>query len=361
MAEVKLDKLCKTYPNGVCAVRDVSLMVEDGEFLVLVGPSGCGKTTILRMVAGLETIDSGTLRIGGRPSNELAPKDRDLSMVFQNYALYPHMTVFENMAFGLRVRKTPNQEVDDRIGEVAKKLGLEGVLNRKPGALSGGQRQRVALGRAIARRPAAFLMDEPLSNLDARLRVDMRRELKLLRRELQTTTLYVTHDQVEAMTLGDRVCVLDEGEIRQIGTPREVYDHPADTFVASFIGSPAMNLIEGELSSEGDGDIFRFGEMAIALKARTRKAETENVILGVRPEELSLARTEDDGIRGRIEVVEDIGEARLLHLSVGDKLIVAKSPAREGIAEGEFVGLKLVPERCHLFDQTSGKNLSVEG
>ncbi|MFP6886860.1 MAG: ATP-binding cassette domain-containing protein, partial [Opitutales bacterium] len=211
MAEVTLEKLCKTYPNGVRAAREISLTAKDGEFLVLVGPSGCGKTTILRMVAGLESIDSGTLRIGGRTANDLEPKDRDVSMVFQNYALYPHMTVFDNMAFGLRARKTPQPEVNKRVGEVAKKLGLDDLLERKPSALSGGQRQRVALGRAIARRPTVFLMDEPLSNLDARLRVTMRRELALLHRELGTTTIYVTHDQVEAMTLGDRVCVMNEG------------------------------------------------------------------------------------------------------------------------------------------------------
>jgi len=361
MVEVTLEKLCKTYPNGVRAAREISLTAKDGEFLVLVGPSGCGKTTILRMVAGLESIDSGTLRIGGRTANDLEPKDRDVSMVFQNYALYPHMTVFDNMAFGLRARKTPQPEVNKRVGEVAKKLGLDDLLERKPSALSGGQRQRVALGRAIARRPTVFLMDEPLSNLDARLRVTMRRELALLHRELGTTTIYVTHDQVEAMTLGDRVCVMNEGEICQIGTPKEVYDHPADRFVAGFIGSPPMNLIDGELKSEGNEIRFVTREVSISISGNLDKAEPGKVRFGIRPEELSLVEGGVDAFSGTLEVLEDVGEARLLHVRVGDDLVIAKTSVREGIETGTSVNLLPEPGRCHLFDAGSGKNLSVQG
>ncbi|MBU63493.1 MAG: glycerol-3-phosphate ABC transporter ATP-binding protein [Opitutae bacterium] len=364
MAEVELDSVSKIYSKNVKAVDNASLTAEDGEFLVLVGPSGCGKTTTLRMIAGLEEITSGSLRIGGKLANDLEPKDRDVAMVFQNYALYPHMKVFDNMAFGLRARKTPEPEVRARVSEVAGKLGLEELLDRKPGALSGGQRQRVAFGRAIARRPAVFLLDEPLSNLDARLRVIMRRELAMLHRELGTTTIYVTHDQVEAMTLGDRVCVMNDGMIRQVGTPKEIYDHPVDRFVGEFLGSPAMNFLEGEKKNE-DGDAsFAIGDFVLSLTQQFKNVPSGNVILGARPENISLATSEDrdfrnDLIEGTLEVLEDVGEARLLHVQVADSLIVAKVTERPEVEVGYKVSLTVDSERCHLFDPETGKNLSV--
>ncbi len=361
MAEVELENLCKTYPNGTEAVRGVSVNIKDGEFLALVGPSGCGKTTLLRMVAGLETIDSGILRIGGKEANDLEPKDRDVSMVFQNYALYPHMTAFDNMAFGLRARGTDREKIRERVREVAAKLGISDYLERKPGVLSGGQRQRVALGRAIARRPVLFLMDEPLSNLDARLRVEMRRELKLLRGELNTTTLYVTHDQVEAMTLGDRVCVMEKGEVRQLGTPKEVYEQPADTFVAGFLGSPPMNFLEGEPET-GQGDIFfAIAESRIPLEKHPEITNASRFLLGVRPEDLSLNEEPKESLQGKVELIEEVGEARLIHVRVGKQLIVAKSTERKPIEEGHSVSLRANPERCLLFDKDSGKNLSMQG
>ena len=364
MAEVELDSVSKVYPNKVKAVDDFNLTAHDGEFLVLVGPSGCGKTTTLRMIAGLEEITSGSLRIGGMLANDLEPKDRDVAMVFQNYALYPHMKVFDNMAFGLRARKTPESEVKVRVLEVAEKLGLDELLDRKPAALSGGQRQRVAFGRAIARRPAVFLMDEPLSNLDARLRVTMRRELAILHRELGTTTIYVTHDQVEAMTLGDRVCVMNEGVIRQVGTPKEVYDHPVDRFVGEFLGSPSMNFLEGEKTDRDNDSYFATGDFVLPLRQQLKNVPTGKTILGARPEDFSLASSENmdsrDGLlEGTLEVLEDVGEARLLHIRVIDSLLVAKVTERPDVEVGSKVSLTLDSERCHLFDPDTGKNLSV--
>ncbi|MBT3568595.1 MAG: sn-glycerol-3-phosphate ABC transporter ATP-binding protein UgpC [Opitutae bacterium] len=364
MAEVELDSVSKVYSKDVKAVDNVSLTASDGEFLVLVGPSGCGKTTTLRMIAGLEEITSGSLRIGGKLANALEPKDRDVAMVFQNYALYPHMKVFDNMAFGLRARKTPEPEVKARVSEVAGKLGLEELLDRKPGALSGGQRQRVAFGRAIARRPAVFLLDEPLSNLDALLRVTMRRELAMLHRELGATTIYVTHDQVEAMTLGDRVCVMNEGVIRQIGTPKEIYDHPVDRFVGEFLGSPSMNFLEGEKKDEAGDTSFATGDFVLPLRQQLKNAPSGKAILGARPEDISLATSEggdfrDDLLEGTLEVLEDVGEARLLHVRVADSLIVAKVSERPEVEVGSKVSLTVDSERCHLFDSDTGKNLSV--
>ena len=364
MAEVELDSVSKVYPKDVKAVDNVSLTASDGEFLVLVGPSGCGKTTTLRMIAGLEEITSGSLRIGGKLANDLKPKDRDVAMVFQNYALYPHMKVFDNMAFGLRARKTPESEVRARVSEVAEKLGLDELLDRKPAALSGGQRQRVAFGRAIARRPAVFLMDEPLSNLDARLRVTMRRELAMLHRELGATTIYVTHDQVEAMTLGDRVCVMNEGVIRQVGTPKEVYDHPVDRFVGEFLGSPAMNFLEGEKTDRDGDSCFATGDFVLSLRQQFKNVPSGKAILGARPEDFSLATSENVDPRvglleGTLEVVEDVGEARLLHVRVTDSLIVAKVSERPDVEVGSKVSLTVDSERCHLFDPDTGKNLSV--
>jgi multiple sugar transport system ATP-binding protein len=364
MAEVELDSVSKIYPKNVKAVDNVSLTASDGEFLVLVGPSGCGKTTTLRMIAGLEEITSGSLRIGGKLANDLEPKDRDVAMVFQNYALYPHMKAFDNMAFGLRARKTPESEVKTRVLEVAEKLGLDELLDRKPGALSGGQRQRVAFGRAIARRPAVFLMDEPLSNLDARLRVTMRRELALLHRELGTTTIYVTHDQVEAMTLGDRVCVMNDGLIRQVGTPKEVYDHPVDRFVGEFIGSPSMNFLEGEKTEEAGDACFAMGDCTLPLSEELKNIPAGKTILGARPEDFSLAtgNVKDSQyglLEGMLEMLEDVGEARLLHVRVANSLLVAKVTERPEVEIGSKVSLTVDSERCHLFDPETGKNLSV--
>jgi multiple sugar transport system ATP-binding protein len=364
MAEVELDSVSKVYSKDVKAVDNVSLTASDGEFLVLVGPSGCGKTTTLRMIAGLEEITSGSLRIGGKFANDLEPKYRDVAMVFQNFALYPHMKVFDNMAFGLRARKTPEPEVRARVSEVAGKLGLEELLDRKPGALSGGQRQRVAFGRAIARRPAVFLMDEPLSNLDARLRVTMRRELAMLHRELGATTIYVTHDQVEAMTLGDRVCVMNEGIIRQVGTPKEVYDHPVDRFVGEFLGSPAMNFLEGEKMDRDGDSCFATGDFVLPLRQQLKNVSSGKTMLGARPEDISLATSvggdfRDGLLEGTLELLEDVGEARLLHVRVADCRIVAKVSERPEVEVGSKVSLTVDSERCHLFDADTGNSLSV--
>src|SRR5215475_1109549 len=280
MARIVLDHVDKVYGGGVKALDDLSLEVKEGEFMVLVGPSGCGKTTALRSIAGLEEITSGTISIGDQVVNDLPPKDRDIAMVFQNYALYPHMTVEENLAFGLKLRKTPKAEIKRRVGDAAKMLGLEPYLSRKPAALSGGQRQRVAMGRAIVREPQAFLMDEPLSNLDAKLRVQMRAEISRIQRQLAVTTVYVTHDQVEAMTMGDRVAVMRRGLLQQVDTPQALYNSPVNLFVAAFIGSPSMNLVDARI----EGGAVRFADIAMALPESSPLARLErDVILGIRP------------------------------------------------------------------------------
>ena len=305
MGEIVLDRVTKVFPNGFRAIDDVSLTVGDGEFMVLVGPSGCGKSTLLRMVAGLEEASAGSISIGGRDVTGLAPRHRDIAMIFQNYALYPHMDVRRNLGYGLRVRKTPAAEVDRRVHEVAKLLGLEKLLDRKPAALSGGQRQRVAMGRAIVREPAAFLMDEPLSNLDAKLRVGMRSELSRLHERLGVTTVYVTHDQVEAMTLGQRVAVMRDGVIQQVDAPQALYARPGNLFVAAFIGSPAMNLVEATVA---DGHVA-FAGLEIALGGR-RPARDGSVILGIRPEAFEDATLADPGlptIEVDVVVLEELG------------------------------------------------------
>src|SRR5437762_1826210 len=296
MAEVSFDQVSKVYGDGTTAVSDLSLDISNGEFMVLVGPSGCGKTTALRMVAGLEEISSGLVRIGDRVVNHVPSRDRDIAMVFQSYALYPHLSIYENIAFGLRVKKLPKQEIDRRVQNAAKILGLEPFLKRKPRALSGGQRQRVAMGRAIVREPAAFLMDEPLSNLDAKLRVQMRAEVSRLQRNLGTTTIYVTHDQVEAMTMGDRVAVMRKGELQQVDDPQTLYDRPVNLFVGGFIGSPAMNMIEATVTRANGGlavDVGKqhltLGEETLAARPALRRYEGRNVILGIRPEDLDDA------------------------------------------------------------------------
>jgi len=313
MAAIEINQVSKIYTGDVHAVKSVSIDIKDGEFIVLVGPSGCGKSTLLRMVAGLEEISKGDVKIGNRVVNKIDPAERDIAMVFQNYALYPHMSVYENLAYGLRNRKTPKAEIDARVAEAARMLQLEAYLERKPRALSGGQRQRVAMGRAIVRKPAAFLFDEPLSNLDAKLRVSMRGEIKRLQRRLGTTSIYVTHDQLEAMTLADRLVVLNGGEIEQIGAPLEVYHTPASTFVASFIGSPAMNLLKGELH----GDKLALGPSMIDLAGLAPTSGP--VTVGIRAEDLRLAGPGEHAMTVAADYVEALGSQRRVHGNLGDQ------------------------------------------
>jgi multiple sugar transport system ATP-binding protein len=325
---VTFQGVSKIYPDGTRAVNDLNLEIDDGEFMVLVGPSGCGKTTALRMVAGLEDISEGQLRIGERVVNHVPPRDRDIAMVFQSYALYPHLSVYDNIAFGLKLKKMPKAEIDQRVQEAAKVLGLEGFLGRKPRALSGGQRQRVAMGRAIVREPAAFLMDEPLSNLDAKLRVQMRAEIAKLQSDLGTTTVYVTHDQVEAMTMGDRVAVMRKGELQQVAGPQELYDRPLNLFVGGFIGSPAMNLVEATLEQANGGITAVAGSQRIALGEETLSArpalrdyDGKKVILGIRPEDLEDASLEPDApddrvIDGDVELTEALGSEVMVHFGI---------------------------------------------
>ncbi len=349
MASIDVESVGKVYTGGVRAVSDIRLNIADGEFIVLVGPSGCGKSTLLRMIAGLETISEGEVKIGARVVNEVEPADRDIAMVFQNYALYPHMTVYNNLAYGLKNRGTPKAEIDARVAEAARMLEITQYLERKPRALSGGQRQRVAMGRAIVRKPAAFLFDEPLSNLDAKLRVSMRGEIKRLQRRLGTTSIYVTHDQLEAMTLADRLVVLNGGRIEQIGAPLEVYHAPASTFVASFIGSPAMNLVKGELH----GDKLAIGPAMIALNgfAPTSGAVT----IGVRAEDLRIAREDEEALPFRLEYTEELGAQRLIHGTVGDQQITAAvSPE---IALSPDMRIAIDAKRLHFFSIDTGKRL----
>jgi len=334
MAEVVFDHVAKVYDNNVTAVHDLSFEINDGEFLVLVGPSGCGKTTALRMVAGLEEISDGTITIGGRVVNDLTPKERDIAMVFQNYALYPHLTVAENIAFGLRLRKEPKKTINEKIEWAGKLLGLTDYLNRRPKELSGGQRQRVAMGRAIVREPQVFLMDEPLSNLDAKLRVQMRAEIAKIQREVGVTTVYVTHDQIEAMTMGDRVAVMRKGELQQLGAPQALYDNPENLFVASFIGSPAMNLVEGEIARSNGDFRVRLGEQELPIpQAVTGKRPgladyvDRTVAVGIRPEHMEDATIEADGkprLRGHVVVTEALGSEVLAHVEVAAKPLSAE-------------------------------------
>ena len=336
MAEIQLEQLTKVYPDGTRAVSELDLDIADGEFIVLVGPSGCGKTSALRMVAGLEPITGGTVRIGGRVVNHLPPKNRDIAMIFQNYALYPHMSAFKNMAFGLKLRKVPRPEISARVGDAARVLGLEGVLPKRPRTLSGGQRQRVAMGRAIVREPQAFLMDEPLSNLDAKLRVEMRAEIARLQRDLRVTTIYVTHDQVEAITLGDRVAVMRDGVLQQIDSPQHLYNRPVNLFVAEFIGSPAMNLVGADLAKENGHMVARFGEHELtidepALKARPTLVDFtgRRIILGIRPEDLEDAAISGGAPEGRriqatVDIREDMGSELFMHFGVGARPVVGE-------------------------------------
>ncbi len=342
MADVIFDKVEKVYDNDVHAVHDLSLEIRDGEFVVLVGPSGCGKTTALRMVAGLEEITGGKVSIGGRVVNDLTPKERDIAMVFQNYALYPHLSVADNIGFGLRLRKTPKNVVEERIAWAAKLLGLTPYLHRRPKELSGGQRQRVAMGRAIVRQPQVFLMDEPLSNLDAKLRVQMRAEIARIQQEVGVTTIYVTHDQVEAMTMGDRVAVMRKGELQQLGEPQTLYNAPNNLFVASFIGSPAMNIVEGAVERRGGGIIVRVGEQELPVPdevTRRRPALSgyagRKLALGIRPEHLEdsiVARNGGAHLRGRVLLTEALGSEILAHVEVKASPVVT-----DDVVEGAVV------------------------
>lgn len=341
MASISLDGIGKIYEGGTRALTDVNLEINDGEFMVLVGPSGCGKSTLLRMIAGLEDITEGTMKIGDTVVNDIPPKDRNIAMVFQNYALYPHMTVFDNMAFGLKLRKMPKDEITRRVEEAAKVLEITEYLPRKPKALSGGQRQRVAMGRAIVREPVAFLMDEPLSNLDAKLRVQMRSELGQLHARLKTTTVYVTHDQVEAMTMGDRVAVMRKGIIEQAASPRELYDKPVNLFVAGFIGSPAMNLVYANLADSGDGMTATFGDSTLRLDSQNVAARPglaayagKQIVLGIRPEafEAAAALGAEGDVPVEVSLVEQLGSEAFVHFAYDSRPVVTQD-IRELLAD----------------------------
>jgi multiple sugar transport system ATP-binding protein len=383
VAAVSFDRVEKIFDDGTRALDALSLEVEDGEFMVLVGPSGCGKTTALRMVAGLEDVSAGEIRIGDRPVHDLPSRRRNVAMVFQNYALYPHMDVFQNMAFGLGARHVAKQEIRTRVDGAARSLGLDGLLHRRPGQLSGGQRQRVAMGRAIVRDPQAFLMDEPLSNLDAKLRVQMRGEIARLQRELAATTIYVTHDQVEAMTMGDRVAVLRRGRLQQCAPPQELYDRPVNLFVASFIGSPAMNFVEAAVGSDGDAPTCRVGESVLPLAGPPpglRGYAGRAVALGFRPEHVRRAAPAD-ALRfvGRVVLTESLGPSQLVHVELAGKPVttdetlealldgdetlarngstvhvVAALAPEDGARIGEAIELALEPGRLHFFDLGTG-------
>jgi multiple sugar transport system ATP-binding protein len=395
MAEVLLDNVNKVYPNGYHAIHDLSIDINDGEFLVLVGPSGCGKSTALRMVAGLEDISSGELKIGERVVNDVHPKDRDIAMVFQNYALYPHMSVADNIGFALKLAKVPKAEITERVAKAAQTLDLTEQLDKKPGQLSGGQRQRVAMGRAIVRQPKAFLMDEPLSNLDAKLRVQMRAEIAGLQRELGVTTIYVTHDQVEAMTMGDRVAVLKRGILQQVDTPQNLYDHPANVFVAGFIGSPSMNLFKTTLERVDDDLAVRLGDDLLTIPAQgtAEKKALESyvdrpIVVGLRPEDIEDAAVESDApsdrrIRSTATMVEALGAELIVHFPLaaetyeimdsefegedavapvtddsGKHIFVARVSPRSPARIGQDVELVVDTARFHFFDPDTGATVA---
>lgn len=386
MAEIVLDKVTKSYPNGATAVKELSITIADGEFIILVGPSGCGKSTTLNMIAGLEDITSGELRIGGQRVNDKAPKDRDIAMVFQSYALYPHMSVRQNIGFPLTLAKVSKDEINRKVEETAKILDLTELLDRKPGQLSGGQRQRVAMGRAIVRNPKAFLMDEPLSNLDAKLRVQMRSEISRLQNRLGTTTVYVTHDQTEAMTLGDRVVVMLAGVAQQIGSPEELYNRPANLFVAGFIGSPAMNFFPASLTDVGVR--LPFGEVTLTQEAYdliNRRGKPKNIIVGVRPEHLEDASVLDGYARIRAlnfevtaDMVESLGAEKYVHFRTegagarsaqleqlavesgqGENEFVARVSTESPVRQGDTIELALDTSKLVIFDGDSGENLTI--
>lgn len=372
MASLSLRNIKKVYDNKVTAVDDFSMEINDKEFIVFVGPSGCGKSTTLRMIAGLEEITDGELYIDDKLVNSIAPKDRDIAMVFQNYALYPHMTVYENMAFALKLRKTPKKEIDKKVREAAEILGITEYLQRKPKALSGGQRQRVAIGRAIVREPKVFLMDEPLSNLDAKLRNQMRAEIIKLRHRIDTTFIYVTHDQTEAMTLGDRIVIMKDGFIQQIGTPQEVFNHPYNLFVAGFIGSPQMNFFDADLERNANGYIVRIDgtefplsqEQNAALK--NAGAESQKIVLGIRPEHIALcgANEQRPHLNAVVDVCEMMGSSMHLHVNTNEKDVVLVLQTvdlpldkRAGFAYGEPISYRFDVNLAHLFSAETQKNL----
>ena len=388
MGAIQINSVGKIYPNGTRALEDVNIEINDGEFVVLVGPSGCGKTTLLRMVAGLEDITEGEISIGEKLVNEVAPKDRDIAMVFQNYALYPHMSVYENMAFSLKLRKLSKNEIDEKVKEAAKTLEIGELLDRKPKALSGGQRQRVAMGRAIVRNPEAFLMDEPLSNLDAKLRVQMRAELGQLHTQLETTTLYVTHDQVEAMTMGDRVAVIRKGELQQIDTPREIYLHPKNIFVAGFIGSPSMNFVYANVKVSSKNMTLSFGKDSIKCNAdknkKLKEFDGQEIVLGIRPEAFEdsiYANTKEfsEKLDIQVSLIEQLGSDSYIHFYkdikpvqteaieeiladegeditvLGDQTkFIARVNPNSAVKEGDKITLAIDPSKLHYFDPTSG-------
>ena len=384
MAEITFDRVTKVFGADVRAVDELSLHVDDGEFMVLVGPSGCGKTTALRMLAGLEEISAGTLTIGGTIVNDVLPKERDVAMVFQNYALYPHMTVAQNMGFALKIRGEPKSEIDRKVREAAQILHLTDYLDRRPKALSGGQRQRVAMGRAIVRSPQAFLMDEPLSNLDAQLRVEMRLEIARIQRLLGVATVYVTHDQIEAMTMGDRVAVMRGGQLQQVDTPQDLYDHPRNEFVAGFMGSPPMNLLRAQLDSSADGATLVLGAQRVAIPSEYTtthdlpRSAGPDVVLGVRPEDVEVlsGAGSADTLNTRVERREALGAEILVHLSLVDAegtntfvvtdegavvtraaMLVAKMGPRADVKVGDALRVHLNPDHFHFFDADSGLSL----
>jgi len=370
MAEVVLENVTKVFPGGVRAVVDMNIQIEDTEFVVLVGPSGCGKSTTLRMIAGLEEITGGTIRIGEQIVNDIPPKNRDIAMVFQNYALYPHMTVYKNMAFALKLRKFKKSEIERRVAAAAKILGIEDLMDRKPKALSGGQRQRVAVGRAIVRHPKAFLFDEPLSNLDAKLRVGMRAEIKSLHHRLQTTTIYVTHDQEEAMTLGNRIVVMKDGMVHQCATPLEVYARPVNRFVASFVGTPPMNFLDGRLKTEDGALFFDEGSCRLrlpdALAGALRAWAGKEVVLGVRPAAVGFQAEgrfaqNDNVLPVKLNVIEPLGDKMDLFVETGKQCrIVARVDASPDVKPDQHIPLYLDMEQVHVFDPgEDGRNLSL--
>ncbi len=369
MASLSLKNMKKVYPGNVTAVQDFNLEVEDKEFIIFVGPSGCGKSTTLRMIAGLEEITEGELHIGDKLVNDVEPKDRDIAMVFQNYALYPHMTVYDNMAFGLKLRKTPKAEIERRVQEAAKILGIEDLLDRRPKALSGGQRQRVAMGRAIVREPKVFLMDEPLSNLDAKLRVQMRVEISKLHSRLQTTIIYVTHDQVEAMTLGTRIVVMKDGFIMQCDSPANLYDKPQNIFVAGFIGSPQMNFIEGTVVEEGDEVFVSFGDYKIPLlKEKAEKVKAggyvgKTVVLGIRPEDIHdeeefLEKSPESIVDFNVNVTEMLGAEVILIGTINESDCTARVNPRSKAKNGMSVKVAFDLKRVHVFDKETEETIT---
>lgn len=367
MAELTLKNIEKTYPNGFQAVKKLNLEIKDKEFIVLVGPSGCGKSTTLRMIAGLEEISSGELYIGDRLVNDISPKDRDIAMVFQNYALYPHMTVYDNMAFGLKMRNTAKEEIKKRVEDAAKILGIENLLDRKPKQLSGGQRQRVALGRAIVREPKVFLMDEPLSNLDAKLRVQMRAEISKLHQKLQTTFIYVTHDQTEAMTMGTRIVVMKDGVIQQLADPQTIYSAPANMFVASFIGSPQINFINCRLLKQDDTVYAEFNNHKVTLPENKAQVVDrlgyigKEVVLGIRPEGISVVTNQsnptDNSIEVTVAVKEALGAETYLYLTLAGKDIIARVKPHTMVEIGQQIHVSFDTNKLHIFDRDSEKTI----